>query len=465
MMVLSFKNRIAFLYMLATALIIAVVFGIVFFSVRSIVYDNVDSNLSYEASKHSKEIVITHDSIQFFNKRELEEREHREAQVNPVFVQIMNSSGILMDKSPNLKEQVLHFNPNMGSGIHFNSRLNNEAIRQVQMPINENGEIMGYIMAAMSMEASISVIMGLRNVLLISFPLILLGLFFISRYVAGRSIIPVKSITETTKIITQNNLNERVALPGIKDELFDLSTSINDLLDRIQKAFVRERQFTSDASHELRTPLSSIQGNLEVLIRKPRESGEYEQQIRFCLTEIDKMSTMVEQLLLLARLENQDVEYSGENVSPEIIIEEILAKYNDTIQQKSLTIRINNSLNVVAGFPRYHSGLILENILNNAIKYSNENATITIDLTHEGNQILCAISDEGIGIRKDDVPLIFTPFFRSDALLHKNIKGNGVGLPIALKAANAIGASIHVESELGKGTKAYVNFKQILRND
>ena len=462
-MTLSFKDRIAIENMIATALIIAAVFAIVFFSVKRIIYDNIDHDVSYEAAKHSKEIVFNNDSILFHNKKELEEREHKQAQVNPVFIQIMNLSGILMDKSPNLKEQVLHFNPIIEPGEHFNSKLNDEIIRQVQIPIKENGKIKGYILAAMSMKASISVIHGLKNVLLVSYPLILLGLFFISRYVAGRYIVPLKKITETTKTITQNNLNERVTVPAIKDELFDLSTSINALLDRIQKAFLRERQFTSDASHELRTPLASIQGNLEVLIRKPRESKEYEEEIRFCLSEIDKMSVMVEQLLLMARLQNQAIEYSGEKVLLRNVVDEALAKYEDIIHHKALKIDFRTNMHSTAHFPKYHAGLIVENILNNAIKYSRENTTIKINLIQQNGSTQCVIEDEGIGIKKDDIPLIFNPFYRSDAMQHKDIQGNGVGLPIALKAAQAIGAKLEVESEIDKGTKVIIKFKEILR--
>ena len=151
-------------------------------------------------------------------------------------------------------------------------------------------------------------------------------------------------------------------------------------------------------------------------------------------------------------IENQANDFSGEKVALNIFIDEILEKYRDAIHQKSLKIDFRKDLNSASQFPKYHTGLILENILNNAIKYSRENTTISIELSHKNELIQCIIEDEGIGIKKEDIPLIFTPFYRSDAMQHKDIQGNGVGLPIALKAAQAIGAEIEVESELGKGT-------------
>src|SRR5690606_28255192 len=273
-MSLSFRNRIALHYMIATAGIMAVAFTVVYFVVQGTVYQNLDNDLSFEAEKHTGEIKIVGDSVKIKYKKEWEEREHREVQVNPVFIQILNKDGKFMDKSPNLKEDGLTFNAQQNYGGHFNEILNNMAIRQVQVPIEENGKIKGFILAAMSLESSKMVLLSLRNVLIVSYLFLLVGLYFMSRYLAGRGIIPVKVITETTKRITKNNLNERVVLPQNKDELYELSSGINQLLQRIESAIERERQFTSDASHELRTPLATLKGTLEVLIRKPRERLE-----------------------------------------------------------------------------------------------------------------------------------------------------------------------------------------------
>jgi len=295
-MILSFRNRIALHYMIATAVIMAVVFGIVFFVVQETVYQNLDSDLTYEAEKHTDEIKMLGDSIQFINKAEWAEIEHREIQVNPVFIQLFDKNGNLMDKSPNLNEDELPFRKQEQFGGYFNENLNKQAIRQIQIPIEQNGKIKGYVVAAMSLESSNMVLLKLRHVLIISYLLLLAGLYFISRYLAGRSIIPIRNIIETTNRITKNNLNERVNLPDHRDELFDLSSSINELLQRIENAIEKERQFTSDASHELRTPLASLRGTLEVLIRKPREQYVYEEKIRHSLSEIDRMTTIIEQM-------------------------------------------------------------------------------------------------------------------------------------------------------------------------
>ena len=455
---LSFRNRVALHYMLATAIIMAITFSMIYFVVRETVYQNLDSDLAYEANKHTSEIRIIGDSIHFIHKKEWEEREHKEVQVNPVFIQILDKEGLFMDKSPNLKEKELRFRAEAQNRGHFNETLNETSIRQVQVPIEDNGVLRGFIIAAMSLESSKMVLLNLRNVLFISYLLLLAALYFISRYLAGRSISPITQITRTTGRITKNNLNERVTLPGNKDELFYLSSSINELLQRIENAIDRERQFTSDASHELRTPLASLKGTLEVLIRKPRDQMEYEEKIKYSLSEINRMTETLEQLLLLARLDSSVKKNNDITISLTKLIDEILLRHKLAISARGLKIEFNWDMGAEQEVPHYYSNLILDNIISNAIKYSKDNGSISIRISQSNSHLLCTITDYGIGIKKADLELLFNHFFRSEPLHHKQIPGNGLGLSIAKKAAEAIGAIIKVDSEPNIETSFSVSF-------
>lgn len=457
-MKLNFKNRIALHYIIATGLVIAVVFLGIFFVVKSTVYAKLDTDLNFEVQKHTREIAMTNDSIYFFNKKELEEREHTEVQVNPVFIQLSAKDGKLFDKSPNLKENQLAISADQEAGQHFNALLATAPIRQVQLPIEKNGDLKGYVVAAMSLEGSIRVIKNLGNTLLIIYPIVLLGLFFISSFLAGRSIAPIQSIISTTNNITRNNLNQRVTLPQKKDELHELSSAINQLLDRIERTIERERQFTSDASHELRTPLSSLRGTLEVLIQKKRSRREYEEKIGYSLGVIDLMTLLLEQLLTLARMEIPlKASIDGMVILPELI-DGILSKYKDKILEKGVRIKIGLDDAIEYQVPRYYASLILDNAIQNAIKYSKEGGTIFVTLTRKRDAVACSIKDEGIGIKKEDLEEIFCSFYRSDALEHKHISGNGLGLSIAKKSADAIGAKLSIESELHSGTTFSIIF-------
>ncbi len=454
---LNFKNRIAFYYMVATATIMAIVFGAIFFTVNETVWQNLDSDLSYEAKKHTRGIEIVGDSIKFANKAEWEEREHRESQVNPVFIQVMDRQGRLMDKSPNLKLDRLPFNASTFGG-HFDAKLNERNIRQVQLPIESEGEIKGYILSAMSSESAFSIISRLRNVLFASYVIVLIGLSFVSRFLAGRSIIPIQEMTQTITRITKNNLKERVNLPQHRDEMHDLSTNFNALLERIEKAIEREKQFTSDASHELRTPLATLRGTLEVLIRKPRTQAEYEAKVRYSLGEIARMTTTLEQLLLLARLDSATNKKHDERMALPALIDESISSFKHQISEKRLKIKLDLDPLGKALVPHYYSKIIIENVLSNAIKYSEDESSISIDLKREGSGLACTIKDEGVGIKQEDLARIYDSFFRSDALGHKHISGTGLGLAIAKKCADAIRAELAITSRLGEGTTVTITF-------
>lgn len=465
-MSLSFKKRIASYFMLATAIIIAVVFGIVYLIVQQTVYKNIDNDLSFEANKHIDEITIADDSIKFKNKNEWEESEHKEVQVNPVFLQLIDGNGQLMDKSPNLKQNQLPFRNQVFKNEPFNTQLNKRLIRQVQIPISKSGRIRGYIIAAMSLDGSIMVLKNLRFTLFLLYPIVLLGLFFVSSFLAGRSIVPVIEITKTANRITKHNLNERIDLPPNKDELHDLSSSINALLGRLENALEREKQFTSDASHELRTPLSVLRGTLEVLIRKERSVEEYEEKISYSLTEIDRMANIIDQLLSIARFDTNPELTKRSAISILDLIDQIMLTHRQNLQEKNLKISIDSaSYDQELMVNSFHTHLILGNIIGNAVKYSNPNGEISVCIASGKDEISCSIVDQGIGIKKEDLDRINTPFFRSDALNHKEIKGVGLGLSIAQKAAQVINAEISFSSKLGKGTKVTIRFKEILRKD
>lgn len=444
--------------MLATASIIAVVFLIVFIVVKTAVYQELDNDLDYEGYKHTKEIQLVEGNVVFVNKKEWEEREHREVQVNPVFIQIVDKQGRTMDKSPNLKKGELTFHSEREIGTHFDEKLAEEAIRQVQIPIQHNGVLKGYILTAMSQEAAISVIRSLKNTLLLLFPLVLLVLFFITRLLAGRSIRPIRTITNTADRITKNNLNERIQLPPNRDELHALTSSINELLDRIQNTVEREKQFTADASHQLRTPLAVLKGTMEVLVRKPRTEQEYKEKITYSIGEIDRISEIVEQLLTLARFDKNNQKIAPEKVHFQSMIDAILQRFTDVILDKEFQFNLNIDPESSIYATPYYVDLILENIISNALKYSPQKSEIGISVISQVETVTCQIKDKGIGIKKEDIGSIFHPFFRSDELNHKDIKGNGLGLSIVEKAAQLINAQVTVHSEMDKGSTFTITF-------
>jgi signal transduction histidine kinase len=455
---LSFKNRIAFNYIITTGLLIFVVFFSIYSIVKISVYSHINDDIKSEIDKHLTEIEIINDHIGLIHDDEWREREHNAVAVNPVFIQFYDKSGILAEKSPNLKIQTLVFNPKIGDNELFDTKLVNKSIRQIQVPIYQNSIKKGYLLVAMSLEDAKMVLQNLAKILIFSYPLILLFLFVIARLIAGRSIKPISSIIKTSNIITKDNLKSRIPLPQNRDELYILSQTINSLLDRIENTIEREKQFTSDASHELRTPLTVIKGTLEVLIRKPRSQEEYQDKINFCVAEVNRLNHLVDQLLLLARFENQNKSLKIEKVCLNAIILDTISRYSNIIQTKNILILTEFIKEYYVNTDAYLISIIINNLVSNALKYSNENANLNIIITDENGTIECHIIDSGIGIPSEDLQKIFNQFYRSKAIENTGIKGSGLGLSIVKRLCALLHIDIKITSQQHIGTTVFLRF-------
>ena len=454
---LSFKNRIASHYIITTALLIFVVFFIIYSIVKLSVYNHLNTDIAKEVKNHLNEIGIKNNTFYLMHAREWEEREHNTVDVNPVFIQFLDKNGDVIEKSPNLKNEVLYFNKDIPNNELFDTKILGNKIRQIQVPIFEGSKIIGYLIIAMSLEGALIVLQNLEEILIIAYPLILIVLFFIARFIAGRSIKPISSIIKTSNIITKDNLTSRIPLPQNKDELFVLSQTINNLLDRIETAIEREKQFTSDASHELRTPLTVIKGTLEVLIRKPRNPAEYEEKINFCVKEVNRLNHLVDQLLLLARFENQTQTLKLENVYLNALFLDTIARYSSSIQAKKINVLTEFSQDFYLKTDNYLFSIIINNLISNAVKYSNSNDDLTVKIINNGVKVECYIIDSGIGIPAEDLERIFNPFYRSKSSDHPEIKGTGLGLSIVKKLCSLLGITISITSQEDVGTKVILS--------
>ena len=454
---LSFKNRIASHYIITTALLIFVVFFVIYSIVKLSVYNHLNTDIAKEVKNHLNEIGIKNNTFYLMHAREWEEREHNTVDVNPVFIQFLDKNGDVIEKSPNLKNEVLYFNKDIPNNELFDTKILGNKIRQIQVPIFEGSKIIGYLIIAMSLEGALIVLQNLEEILIIAYPLILIVLFFIARFIAGRSIKPISSIIKTSNIITKDNLTSRIPLPQNKDELFVLSQTINNLLDRIETAIEREKQFTSDASHELRTPLTVIKGTLEVLIRKPRNPAEYEEKINFCVKEVNRLNHLVDQLLLLARFENQTQTLKLENVYLNALFLDTIARYSSSIQAKKINVLTEFSQDFYLKTDNYLFSIIINNLISNAVKYSNSNDDLTVKIINNGVKVECHIIDSGIGIPAEDLERIFNQFYRSKSSDHPEIKGTGLGLSIVKKLCSLLGITISITSQEDVGTKVILS--------
>ncbi|PWA08946.1 sensor histidine kinase [Flavobacterium laiguense] len=454
----SYKTRIAFNYILSTGLLISVVFCTIYAITLYSINKHINDDILEESSEYQEEIEIDSNNAYLIQVDQWRERDNNRVNVNPVFVQFLDNNNKLIDKSPNLKGFQLQLYKANKDNQFVDTFLNKQPIRQIQIPLFDKNIKVGYLFVAMSLDESTLILTNLRNTLFITFPLILILLFFIARFIAGRSIKPVTLITETSSRITTDNLKDRIDLPQNKDELYVLSKTINDLLDRMENAVEREKQFTSDASHELRTPLTVLKGTLEVLIRKPRNQAEYEEKINFSISEVNRLNNLVDQLLLLARFENQKQSLRIEKIYLNAIILDVITLYSNKISDKKIEVLYDFSKDYFIKSDNYLVSIIIGNVISNAIKYSNINGRISISLSKIDSKTICSISDNGIGIGKEDLEKVLNPFYRSDSTKHPEIKGTGLGLSIVERITQLLNIEFKIKSELNKGTQVFFKF-------
>lgn len=455
----SFSKRIAFYFLIATASLIVVLFSTIYVVVYRTVYNHLDEDLKAESLEVYNGIVTLSDRMIIANPDEWEEGEHKQIEVNPTFVQIADSNGKILNKTPNLLKSQLEVYPEFATTMFFDTHLASSAVRQLQMPIsNHLGQTFGYLSIAVPLEDSRQVINNLRMVLLIALPLVLLVLYYVIDFIARKSISPVNRITYTAEKITRENLNHRIELPKHKDELYILVETINSLLDRLQDAVLREKQFTADASHELRTPLSSLKGTFEVILRKPREPEQYVQKIQYGLEEVNRMTILVEQLLLLARYECGSIPVHPQKIRMEEMLHVLLVRLEKQLDENKLSLKVNLSQQFEIIADPFLLEQILENLLTNALKYSNNGGEIEIEAKEIGEQKILSIKDHGIGMNRQQVEKIFERFYRADESRNFSIRGNGLGMAIVKRFSDILDFKINILSEPGKGTKIEIFF-------
>lgn len=455
----SYRDRIARRFTWVTATIILIVFVVIYLVVNFSVIENIDRELALKTQEHVAQISIVDGEIRFTYRDEWLEREHSQIQLNPIFIEIVDLKGKTMDRSPNMGENHLIFDPVLTGGRESrNIKLGIQEVRQVQIPLNYEGNSQGYLLVATSFQESREVLTNLRNVLLLLYPGILLSLFFSMRFLAGKSIDPIREIIQKTNQITQSNLNERVPETEQNDEIGQLTRSINNLLSRLEQALIREKQFTSDASHELRTPLAVLRGTLEVLIRKPRTAEEYKEKIHTSLKSIDRMSLMIDQLLALARVSKPNMANLDE-LELHTFTEEIadMAK-----KETGRSIRFHSYLSepLFVTVNEDNLTMILNNLIQNAVKYSDADTEIELAVGIHESQPFISVEDHGRGIAKDSLDKIFDSFYREPDVIEQVIPGTGLGLALVKKLAIESGITVEVISEKGSGSSFRLFFNQ-----
>jgi heavy metal sensor kinase len=270
-------------------------------------------------------------------------------------------------------------------------------------------------------------------------------------FLARRALKPVDKIAQTAQEIEENDLSERINV-NTKDELGRLAATLNAMIGRLERAFQRQKQFTSDASHELRAPLAVIEAESSLALQKERPPSDYRQSLETISQESRQMSLLIEHLLTLARADAGKEQWNFGEVNLGRLITNLSADVEVLCQEKGLICQLGQTQDLVIKGDEARLRELFMNLMDNAIRYTPAPGTVSISLRQEGQTAVVAIRDTGVGIPGEDIPFIFERFYRVDKSRSRAEGGTGLGLAICRYIAEAHGGKIEVESQVGSGS-------------
>lgn len=274
--------------------------------------------------------------------------------------------------------------------------------------------------------------------------------FLAGRYISRRVLKPVEQIRTTAERISIEDLTQRIDLEGPDDEMKELTITFNSMIDRLEKAFHRQNQFVSDASHELRTPISVIQGYASLVNRWGKSNPDVLQEsIDSILSETERMKELINNLLFLAKSDQNRMHAKRErmclnDVAQEIVKElELLQQDRKITYEEAAQAEINGDSDLIKQLLWIHG--------ENALKYTANGGNIHIKVWKDKKYAYVSVADDGMGIAEEEQSKIFDRFYREDKSRNKEISGTGLGLSIAKWIANSHDGTILVESKRGEG--------------
>lgn len=279
--------------------------------------------------------------------------------------------------------------------------------------------------------------------------LAILGGYAITR----RSFLPIQQIADSAEEIGKSgDLSRRLDIGWGRDEIHQLASTFNGMFDRLEKAFETERQFTSDASHELRTPTAVILAQAQYGLELADSEEEYRESLEVIKRQAERMNDIINQLLFFTRLDQGSEPVNMEETNLSVLVAEI-CKDQRLISCKHISVKDDIQPDINVETDRNLFTRMLNNLFSNAYKYGKEKGTITMTLTRMGDDAVLRLTDDGIGISRENLERIWNRFYQVEPSRNEDAGGGlGLGLSIVKQITSLLGGKISVESEEGRGT-------------
>jgi heavy metal sensor kinase len=317
------------------------------------------------------------------------------------------------------------------------------------------------ILMAISADMSTKILARFRSDLLLMVPVVLLAAAGMGHFLGRRALAPVRAIVTEVREIHDRNLSRRLPVSRARDELSELSSTLNAMFERIDVAFRSVRSLTANASHELRTPLSLIRTRVEIALCFPRSSEQYRSALQEVQVETVRMTDLIENLLVLARLDAGVAQPELQPVDLSALIRNAAQEWKFTAEASGLDLKLQDTGSPlqVLGNP---DGLerLLRMLIDNACRYTKAGGVVCLGVERNAGEAMLWVSDTGIGISDEELPHIFDRFYRGRRSQALQRAGSGLGLSLAKWIADQHRGTITVASVPGDGSCFKVAFPE-----
>jgi len=284
------------------------------------------------------------------------------------------------------------------------------------------------------------------------------GLFGI--FLTNITLSPINKMIDAMNKINAKDLKMKINLPDSKDEVLKLANTFNDMTDRLENSFTAQKRLIEDLSHDLKTPLAIMKGEIEVALKRKRKVTEYVEIFNSALVEINKLTKMIEGLLLISRFESGISQSELNPINVTEIISDLIDNITILAEPRGINVAFEKTGDkYIYGEQTQIRNLFL-NLLDNAVKYNVDNGSLSVSIGDEDGFVKIVVADGGIGVKEEDLPYIFSRYYRIMKSQDKKFSGFGIGLNIVKSIVDYHKGTIEVKSKVGLGTTFIVKLPE-----
>jgi len=327
---------------------------------------------------------------------------------------------------------------------------NGQSVRLYSAALIDNGKVFGVAQVGESLASLDTTLHSVLVEFLLIVPFVLLLSAFGSYWLATNAFAPIKRLTRAARRIKDGDLQQRVPVPLAKDEVQSLALTFNEMIERLNKAFMQQRRFAADASHELRTPVAAIRSMTDVVLAQDAAPEEYVTVLREVNNEAERLGHLITDLMALAHADEGLKLFEREPVRLDLLAADVAATTEPLAAERGITLEVDNHEPAIVMGDEARLIQVIMNLLANAITYTNAGGKVKLSVQVKHNGACLTVRDTGIGIAPEHLPHIFERFYRADPA--RSTGHSGLGLAIVDWVVHAHGGAISVESQVGQGT-------------